>query len=393
MAARKGLGRGLDSMFPRYTEQTQGTASGTKTEANSKSEQKKQGTKQNTKKNGTKNTEKKSKKVSNQSKETFLEDSEDNIFIEDAETSEIVSTEPSVETTMEETVSSKPEINVVEHSVKEPDERSMREDGTLLVKLSEIEPNADQPRREFNEDALQELAESIRQVGIIQPIVVQKREDYYEIIAGERRWRAARLAGLKEVPVIVKDLSDKEILELSLIENLQREDLNPIEEAKAYKRLIEEFDLKQDELAERLSKSRTAITNSMRLLKLCDKVQEMLISDMISAGHARALLALEDPAMQEAAAMQVFDEKLSVRETEKLVKALQKPRTEKKETIGPDEATRLIYKDMEDNLRAALGTKVTVHYGSGQKGKLEIEYYSSDELERIYDLLRYGTGL
>ena len=200
------------------------------------------------------------------------------------------------------------------------------------------------------------------------------------------------MAGLKEVPVVIKELTDKEILELSLIENIQREDLNPIEEAKAYKKLLEEFDLTQDELAERVSKSRTAITNTMRLLKLTDKVQEMLITDMISAGHARALIALEDPEQQLIAANRVFDEKLSVRDTEKMVKALLHPPAPKKEKKKPDEALELIYHDMEDRLRAVLGTKVTVNYSSSEKGKLEIEYYSSEELERIYDLIRFGTG-
>lgn len=363
MAVRKGLGRGLDSMFPRYTQQDQETSSQNKKtlkesgkEDNSTVE-KERAKKQSTNKAGSSGNRVKEKKTQND--ESVL----------NRKTEETRGTVPGMS------------------------ENLPGADGTLLVKISEIEPNADQPRRDFNEDALQELAESIKQVGILQPIIVQKRNDYYEIIAGERRWRAARLAGLKEVPVLVKDLSHKEILELSLIENLQREDLNAIEEAKGYKRLIEEFALKQDELAERLSKSRAAITNSMRLLKLSDKVQEMLIEELISAGHARALLAIEDPQQQEAAATKVFDEKLSVRETEKMVKSWLNPKKEKESPRKPDEATRLIYKDMEEKLRAALGTKVTVHYGSGQKGKLEIEYYSSDELERIYDLLRFGTGM
>ena len=195
-------------------------------------------------------------------------------------------------------------------------------DGTLMVKLSKVEPNREQPRKNFDEDSLQELAESLKQFGMLQPILVQNRGDYYEIIAGERRWRAAKIAGLKEVPVIVRELTDQEIVEISLIENIQREDLNPIEEAQAYKRLLTEFHLKQDEVAERVSKSRTAVTNSMRLLKLCDEVQKMVVDDMISTGHARALISIEDPEEQYLIAQKIFDEKLSVREVEKLVKDL-----------------------------------------------------------------------
>ena len=194
-----------------------------------------------------------------------------------------------------------------------------------VVKIAKVEPNRDQPRKNFDEDALQELADSIKQFGLLQPILVQDRKTYYEIIAGERRWRAAKLAGLKEVPVIIRDYTDQEIVEISLIENIQREDLNPIEEALAYKRLLTEFNLKQDEVAERVSKSRTAVTNSMRLLKLCDEVQQMIIDDMISSGHARALISIENPEEQYNIAQKIFDEKLSVRDVEKLVKNLNKP--------------------------------------------------------------------
>lgn len=197
------------------------------------------------------------------------------------------------------------------------------------MKISMIEPNREQPRKKFDEDALQELSESIKQYGILQPLLVSDKKDYYEIVAGERRWRAAKMAGLKEVPVVVKEFSTQEIVEISLIENIQREDLNPVEEAMAYKRLIDEFHLKQDEIAERVSKSRTAVTNSMRLLKLDSRVQQMMVDEMISAGHARAILAISDPEQQYNAAMKVFDEKLSVRETEKLVKSILTP-TKKK---------------------------------------------------------------
>lgn len=212
------------------------------------------------------------------------------------------------------------------------DNNNEKSTGETIVKLSQIEPNRNQPRKNFNEDSLQELADSIKQFGIIQPLIVQKKDNYYEIIAGERRWRAARIAGVKEVPVIIKDFSEQEVMEIAIIENIQREDLNPIEEAQAYKRLLEEYNLKQDEVAERVSKSRAAVTNSMRLLKLSEKVQEMLIDEMISSGHARALLAIEDEEMQYNLAVKVMDEKLSVRETEKLVKSINNPKkaTEKK---------------------------------------------------------------
>lgn len=202
------------------------------------------------------------------------------------------------------------------------------------MKINEVEPNRDQPRKNFDEDALLELSDSIKQFGVLQPLLVRKRKDYYEIIAGERRWRAAKLAGVKEVPVIVKEYTDQEILEIGLIENIQRENLNPIEEAIAFKRLLEEFNLKQDEVAERVSKSRTAVTNSMRLLKLSDKVQQMIIDDMISTGHARALLAIDDPELQYTLANKIFDEKLSVRETEKLVKEIKNPKTKREEGNG-----------------------------------------------------------
>ena len=260
-------------------------------------------------------------------------------------------------------------------------------DGTLMVKLSKVEPNREQPRKNFDEDSLQELAESLKQFGMLQPILVQNRGDYYEIIAGERRWRAAKIAGLKEVPVIVRELTDQEIVEISLIENIQRENLNPIEEAQAYKRLLTEFNLKQDEVAERVAKSRTAVTNSMRLLKLCDDVQQMVIEGMISTGHARALISIEDPEQQYNIAQQIFDEKLSVRDVEKLVKNLNKPAkvSSKKETI--DKSLEAVYQDIEENLKQKLSTKVSITSKGNGAGKLEIEFYSHDDLERLMDLL------
>ena len=253
-----------------------------------------------------------------------------------------------------------------------------------IVKLTKVEPSREQPRKQFDADALQELAESIKQFGVLQPLLVQKKEDYYEIIAGERRWRASKLAGLKEVPVIVKEFTEQEAVEISLIENIQREDLNPIEEAMAYKRLMEEFHLKQDAIAERVSKSRTAVTNSMRLLKLDDRVQQMLIDEMISTGHARALLAIEDKEQQYILANKVFDEKLSVRDTEKLVKELKKPKKEKEK---PAIQNAFVYEDLEERIKSIIGSKVHVNHKANGKGKIEIEYYSDNDLERIFELL------
>lgn len=255
-----------------------------------------------------------------------------------------------------------------------------------LIRITDIEPNREQPRKKFNEDALVELADSIKQFGVLQPLLLQKKENGYEIIAGERRWRAARLAGLKEIPAIVKEYSSQEVIEIALIENIQREDLNPIEEAMAYQKLLHEFKLKQDELAERISKSRTAITNSMRLLKLCPKVQEMLVDEMISSGHARALIPIEDPAQQEAIANKIFDEKLSVRETEKLIRKLLAGDGEEKKEKKKDE-NQIFYKDLEEKVKEIVGTKVSIQRKSKKKGTIEIEYYSPEDLDRIIDLL------
>lgn len=274
------------------------------------------------------------------------------------------------------TVSAKPET-VVKTVVKKEE---------IKLRISEVEPNREQPRKKFDEDALLELSESIKQYGVLQPLLVQKRDGYYEIIAGERRWRAAKMAGLKEVPVVIKDFTDQQIVEISLIENIQREDLNPIEEAMAYKRLMEEFHLKQDAIAERVSKSRTAVTNSMRLLKLDDRVQQMLIDEMISTGHARALLALESKDAQAEAAVKVFDEKLSVRETERLVKELLNP-VQKKEEKPKNQAEELVYKNLEEKIKQIIGSKVAINRKTDNKGKIEIEYYSQEELERIVELL------
>lgn len=290
----------------------------------------------------------------------------------------------------EKTVQSKPKtVKTVKEEKKvavDTKKSSQQEtsNGERMMKISMIEPNREQPRKKFDEDTLQELSESIKQYGILQPLLVSDKKDYYEIVAGERRWRAAKMAGLKEVPVVVKEFSTQEIVEISLIENIQREDLNPVEEAMAYKRLIDEFHLKQDEIAERVSKSRTAVTNSMRLLKLDSRVQQMMVDEMISAGHARAILAISDPEQQYNAAMKVFDEKLSVRETEKLVKSILTPTKKKPVASNPTEDA--IYESLEEKMKGITGTRVFIHRKKNNKGKIEIEYYSRDDLDRIIDL-------
>lgn len=272
---------------------------------------------------------------------------------------------------------------LVDKAVKKEEKDNVSRE--TLVNINLVEPNSLQPRKKFDDDALQELADSIKVHGVIQPLIVQKKGHIYEIIAGERRWRASRLAGLKEVPVIIKDYSEQEIFEIALIENIQREDLNPIEEALAYLRLSEEYNLKQEEIAERVSKSRVAVTNSLRLLKLDKRVQQMLIDEMISGGHARALLSLGDGDMQFEVANRIFDEKLNVRDTEKLVKKLlsEKPIQE----VAVTDENNAIYRDIEEKLKTILGSKVAIHRKKDNKGKIEIEYYSADELERLIEIL------
>ena len=271
------------------------------------------------------------------------------------------------------------------HPVKNDEKKEEKiSGGPMIVKISKVEPNREQPRKKFDEDALLELSESIKQYGILQPLLVSDKKSYFEIIAGERRWRAAKMAGLKEVPVVVKEFSNQEIVEISLIENIQREDLNPVEEAQAYRRLIEEFHLKQDEIAERVSKSRTAVTNSLRLLKLSPKVQEMVVDEMISAGHARAILGISDFETQEMIALKVIDHKLSVRETEALVRKILKP-SNQKETVS-NSAEDAVYENLEEKMKTITGTRVSIHRKKNNKGKIEIEYYSREDLERIIDL-------
>lgn len=280
---------------------------------------------------------------------------------------------PEVETSSKEPIIK--EVEVVKEVVKEvPIENK--------VKISLVEPNRDQPRKMFDEDALIELSESIKQYGILQPLLVQKKDNYYEIIAGERRWRAAKMAGVKEVPVIIKDYTTQEVMEIALIENIQREDLNPIEEALAYQRLIKDYRLKQDEVAEKVSKSRTAITNSLRLLKLDSRVQDMVVEGKLSSGHARAIITIEDKDKQYFIAQKIFDEKLSVRDVEKLMRELDKP--EKVEKPKPE--NDFVYRDLEEKFKKIMGTQVVIKNKNNNKGKIEIEYYSQAELERIIDL-------
>ena len=258
----------------------------------------------------------------------------------------------------------------------------------LMLKLDLVQPNKEQPRKTFDEEKINELAESIKNYGVLQPLLVQKNDSFYEIIAGERRWRAAKAAGLKEVPAVLKEYSKQEAMEISLIENVQRADLNPIEEALGYRQLIDEFGLTQEEIAVRVAKSRTAITNTMRLLKLDEQIQNMLVQGVITSGHARTLLSLEDTQMQLKAAKEILDKKLSVRETERLVKRLQKEASgEKKEEKKKDETLALIYQDLEDRMKSVMGTKVSIHNKDKNKGLIEIEYYSEAELERIVEMI------
>lgn len=262
----------------------------------------------------------------------------------------------------------------------------------FMVNINQVEPNKEQPRKNFDEDALLELSESIKQFGVLQPLIVQNKDTYYEIIAGERRWRAAKLAGVKEIPIIIKNLTPQERVEISLIENIQREDLNPIEEAIAYKRLLTEFNLKQDEVAERVSKSRTTVTNSMRLLKLNEKVQQMVVDEMLTTGHARALLAIEDQDMQFTVAQKIFDEKLSVRETEKLIKKIIKgdiaTNDRSKEDDEEKKQLKAVYHELEEKMKQALGTKVIINFKDKNKGKIEIEYYDSDQFEHLLEMFQ-----
>ena len=269
------------------------------------------------------------------------------------------------------------ETIVVEKIVEKPIEQTL--------KLNLIEPNSEQPRKKFDEESLQELADSIKQYGILQPLIVQKKGNHYEIIAGERRWRAAKLAGVTDVPVLIREYDKQQTMEIALIENVQRADLNPIEEAQAFQQLIQEFHLTQEEIANRVSKNRATITNSMRLLKLDIRVQDMLAEGKISSGHARALLGLEEGERQYQVAAKIIEEKLSVRDVEKLVKMMNRPPKEKKPEKGPD--IDLIYRQVEDKLKSIMGTKVVINQKDKNKGRIEIEYYSQEELDRLIELM------
>ena len=266
---------------------------------------------------------------------------------------------------------------VIEKVIEKPVEQKL--------KLSLIEPNQSQPRKKFDEEGLKELADSIKTYGVLQPLIVQKKKDHYEIIAGERRWRAAKMAGITEVPVLIREYDRQQSMEVALIENVQRADLNPIEEAQAYQRLIQEFHLTQEEIAARVSKNRATITNSMRLLKLDERVQEMLSDGRISSGHARAILGVENGEQQFQLANKIVQEVLSVRDVEKLVKMMNRPEKKKKEEKGPD--IQLIYRQLEEKLKSIMGTKVTINRKDRNKGRIEIEYYSQEELERIIELM------
>ena len=267
---------------------------------------------------------------------------------------------------------------VVKEVVKEVEQK---------VKITQIEPNKSQPRKQFDEDALQELADSIKQYGVLEPLIVTKKGKFYEIIAGERRWRAARLAGVKEVPVVIREYTDREIMEISLIENIQREDLNPIEEALAYESLINEYSLTQEEVAEKVSENRSTIANSLRLLKLCDEVRQMIIEDKLTTGHARALIPIEDAELQTEAANFIFDNKLSVRDAEIYIKKLLSIPKESKENIVATNDLSIFYNDIESRLKDILGAKIAIKSKNNEKGKIEINYYSQDELERITEML------
>ena len=271
-----------------------------------------------------------------------------------------------------------------EYVEKEKQKKTEEKSAETMLKIRLIEANSGQPRAYFDEDSLSELAESVKKYGVIQPIIVRKQDDHYEIVAGERRWRAAKLAGLKEIPAIIKDYGEQEMAEISLIENLQRQDLNPIEEARAYQTLIKKYHLKQDEIAERVSKGRTVITNALRLLKLDQKVQEMLIEGLLTTGHAKVLLGLEAKEQQIEVAERIVDDQLSVRETERLIKSM----LNKKETHQQKELpNQSLYQQIEEKMKQKIGTMVKIKRKADQKGKIEIDYYSADDLERIIELL------
>ena len=421
---RGGLGRGLDSLIPnKKTSQKSETAASEKAAANEKTKKKDKGTK-------TKSSEKATAKTAEKAPAKTVEKAPAKTTTKTAaktpaktaskaaaksvsktpakpapkpapkaavQPADIPEEKPAVTAatneepdlvSVSEQVTAAPKTDA--EAVKPLGDADHSRDHVVMMKISQVEPNREQPRKDFDKEKLEELAESIRQFGVIQPLLVQKRDGYYEIIAGERRWRASQIAGLKEVPVIIRDYSEQEVVEISLIENIQREDLNPIEEANAYQRLIEEFHLTQESIAKRVSKSRAAVTNSIRLLRLPEEIREMLIFGDLSEGHARALLGLPDPEMQIKAARTVIKSGASVRDTEKLVKELLNPRTPK--TRERDVQSDLVYQNLEEQMKQILGTKVAIRRKNKNAGRIEIEYYSSAELERLFDLLRSVTS-
>ena len=394
MAIKKGLGKGIDSLFD------QNISSASKNSKQKKSDKANSKAKETAKETAEETTKETVKEKTNEATnittgQTTKKTSEDATEKETDKTTDKNSSKTSVsrktvqEKTLTESLNAEKKESKTKSATagKKNSDKENIEKGVIMLRIGEVEPNRDQPRKVFNEDKLHELADSITQHGIIEPLIVVKRDDYYEIVAGERRWRASMMAGLTEVPVVIKDYTKQQVVEVALIENLQREDLNPIEEAKAYQQLIEEYNLKQDEVADKVSKSRTTITNSIRLLKLDDAVQDMLVAECITSGHARALLALDDKSLQYEIANKILDEKLSVRETEKLIKQVKNgtygKKTVKKKVFDDQE----IYTSYEEKMKQSVGSKVTINRKDNSKGKIEIEYYSNDELDRIVSYL------
>ena len=403
--AKRGLGKGLGAFFGEEVTATKENAA----EKVSRSERKEhlmanQGTVKNTEKNGTEAKSDSGKAAKTAGNTAVSTDAAKKNNSRNAGNSEPVVVEKVVEKIVEkpvekivekivekpvekivEKIVEKPVEKIVEKVVEKPVEKIVEKPVEQTLKLNLIEPNSEQPRKNFDEESLQELADSIRQYGILQPLIVQKKGNHYEIIAGERRWRAAKLAGITDVPVLIREYDKQQTMEIALIENVQRADLNPIEEAQAFQQLIQEFHLTQEEIANRVSKNRATITNSMRLLKLDVRVQDMLADGKISSGHARALLGLEEGERQYQIAVKITEEKLSVRDVEKLVKMMNRPPKEKKPEKGPD--IDLIYRQVEDKLKSIMGTKVVINQKDKNKGRIEIEYYSQEELERLIELM------
>lgn len=403
--AKRGLGKGLGAFFGEEVTTTKENAA----EKVSRSERKEhlmanQGTAKNTEKNGTGaksdsgnaaktagNTAvstapspKNNSRTAGNSEPIIVEKVVEKIVEKPVEKIVEKIVEKPVEKIVEKIVE-KPVEKIVEKVVEKPVEKIVEKPVEQTLKLNLIEPNSEQPRKNFDEESLQELADSIKQYGILQPLIVQKKGNHYEIIAGERRWRAAKLAGITDVPVLIREYDKQQTMEVALIENVQRADLNPIEEAQAFQQLIQEFHLTQEEIANRVSKNRATITNSMRLLKIDVRVQDMLADGKISSGHARALLGLEEGERQYQVAVKIIEEKLSVRDVEKLVKMMNRPPKEKKPEKGPD--IDLIYRQVEDKLKSIMGTKVVINQKDKNKGRIEIEYYSQEELERLIELM------